>query len=479
MPQASRICSRGRLALPGFCGTLLVLMNATKRIRVLFVDDDHDTCVLTQEGLQANGCDVDLAHSMDEAIERLDREPYEALVTDLQLGGGPSGLDLAEHAAAKHPDVVTLIVTGHGTMDAAVEALRTRCEDFITKPIRIEQLAEAVSEAVSHQRLHRLLDDFTEAPPTESGGLIGSSDAIRQMTELVARAAPSDTSVFIHGESGTGKELVARMLHEQSDRASGPFVAINCAAIPPDLLESELFGHERGAFTGASKETKGLFREAHGGTLLLDEVGDLPLHLQPKLLRALEERQVRKVGGGSPLDFDVRLLTSTHRDLPELVEQGRFRDDLFYRIKVVTIDVPPLRERGDDVLELAVHFIRLFAEKHDKPVKGLDAEAAARLVAYGWPGNVRELENAIEQAVALTRYDKIAKCDLPRRIRGDAKSAEAPAITSVPTLRELERKHIEEVLHRTRGNKSRAAILLGIDRRTLHRKLDRMEDVGS
>jgi DNA-binding NtrC family response regulator len=450
-------------------------MGATEANRVLFVDDDRSTCALVQQGLRPYGYRVDLAGAMDDAVALLDEQRYDVLICDLDLGDGPSGIELAEHAALHHPDVPTLIVTGHGTYDAAIAALRVRVEDFIAKPIQLERLAAAVSDAATRPRLARVVEGQTGSSE-HTRLLIGSSDPMRKLTNFVARVARSDTSTFIHGESGTGKEVVARMLHEQSRRASGPFVAINCAAIPANLLESELFGHVRGAFTGASRETKGLFQQADGGTLLLDEIGDLPLELQPKLLRALEERKVRKVGGSQPLDFDARLVTATHRDLHLLVEQGKFREDLFYRINVVTVDVPPLRDRGDDVLELALHFVERFAKKHGKVVNGIDPGAAARLVAYRWPGNVRELENAVEQAVALTHFDRIATCDLPRRIRSESTSSVAAVPAEIPTLEELERKHIVEVLGRTRGNKSRAARLLGIDRRTLHRKLDRVNE---
>ncbi|MGB5812253.1 MAG: sigma-54 dependent transcriptional regulator [Polyangiales bacterium] len=454
----------------------------TQDLRVLFIDDDEETRQLVREGLRSRGYSIDVGANVSEAVELLAQHSYTVLVSDLQLGEGRSGIDLAEHAALHHPEVAVIIVTGHGTVDSAVDALRARADNFISKPVHLDELARAIESAASHQRVARTLVKLAkpEPEPENTVAFIGSSPPVTRLRRFVSRVAPADTSAFIHGESGTGKELVARMLHTHSKRASGPFVAINCAAIPAGLLESELFGHVRGAFTGASGERKGLFMDANHGTLLLDEVGDLPLELQPKLLRALEEREVRPVGGSRTHSFDARLVTSTHRDLRQLVDEGAFREDLYYRINVVTIKVPPLRERGDDVLELAHHFTRHFAKKHDKRVTGVSPEAGVHLIRYTWPGNVRELENAIEQAVTLTRFESIAEGDLPARVRSRRRLSGIETKQGVPTLEQLEYEHIEDVLTRTRGNKSQAARLLGIDRRTLHRKLARLaEDAES
>ena len=301
---------------------------------------------------------------------------------------------------------------------------------------------------------------------------MGDSTVMLELFDQLDRIADSETSVLVVGESGTGKELVARALHRRSRRKDGPFVAINCTAIPENLMESALFGHVRGSFTGATTDQDGIFRQADGGTLLLDEVGDLPTMLQPKLLRALEERVVRPVGGGDELSVDVRLVCATHRDLESAVADGAFREDLYYRINVIQMDIPPLRVRGNDVLLLAQRFVNHFAARNDKAVAGLSPPAAEQLLAYRWPGNVRELRNAIERAVALTRYDRIAVEDLPQRVRetppGDAGAGLDGEIES---LEELERRHIMQTMDAVSDNRTLAAQLLGIDRKTLYRKL--------
>jgi two-component system response regulator HydG len=301
---------------------------------------------------------------------------------------------------------------------------------------------------------------------------------MKRVFDLVSRVADSEASVLVTGESGTGKELIARAIHEHSRRRARPFLAVNCAAMPPTLLESELFGHVRGAYTDARAPRDGLFVQAHGGTLFLDEIGDLPLDMQPKLLRALQERTVRPVGGNEDVAFDVRIVTATARDLESDVDDKRFRGDLYYRINVVRVDAPALRERAGDVLLLAQHFVERFASRGDKVIRGIHAAAAQRLVAYDWPGNVRELENCMERAVALLRFDEVTLDDLPekvRRHRADQLLFALEDLSAVLTVDELERRYIQRVLALVAGNKSRAADLLGLDRRTLYRRLDRYE----
>jgi two-component system response regulator HydG len=311
---------------------------------------------------------------------------------------------------------------------------------------------------------------------TEEQRIVGQSGTMRRVYELINRVGESDASVLIHGETGTGKELIARAIHNRSRRKSGPFVAINCAAVPHALLESELFGHARGAFTDAKAQRTGLFVQATGGTLFLDEIGELPIDVQPKLLRALQERKVRPVGANAEIPFDARIVAATNRNLEDEVYEKRFREDLFYRINVVKIDVPPLRERGGDVLHLAQHFLKSFAERNSKPGIELSTTGAEKLMAYNWPGNVRELENCMEHAVALARFDQITVEDLPEKIR--AYRAERFVVaandpTEIVTMDELERRYILRVLSLVGGNKSRAAQVLGFDRRTLYRKLER------
>jgi two-component system response regulator HydG len=299
---------------------------------------------------------------------------------------------------------------------------------------------------------------------------------MRRVFDLVTRVADSDASVLIMGESGTGKELIARAVHAQSSRRDGPFLAVNCAAMPGALLESELFGHTRGAFTDAKAARTGLFEQASGGTLFLDEIGELPIEMQPKLLRALQERMVRPIGGNVEVPFDARIVTATNRDLEAEVDEKRFREDLYYRINVVRVDAPALRERGGDVLLLAQHFVERFAARSNKAVRGIHAAAAEKLVNYDWPGNVRELENCIERAVALLRFDEVTVDDLPEKIRqyrADRLVFATDDLTEVLTIDELERRYIQRVLTLVGGNKSRAADLLGLDRRTLYRRLDR------
>jgi DNA-binding NtrC family response regulator len=366
-------------------------------------------------------------------------------------------------------------------MKSAIAAIRVGAYDFLNKPLEMETLIHAVNRAVQHRRLRdevsRLTEEVKEARTFE--GLVGKSIAMRRVYDLVHRVSVTDSSVLLTGESGTGKELVARALHGESPRAERPFIALNCAAVPTNLLESELFGHVRGAFTDAKTSRRGLFERADGGTVLLDEIGELPLEMQPKLLRVLQERKLRPVGGGTEISFDARILAATNRDLETEVEEGRFREDLYYRLNVVEIHVPPLRTRGNDILLLAQHFVTRLAGQMDKAVEGLSSEAAQKLLDYDWPGNVRELENAMERAVALTRFTRITVEDLPERVR----SYESTRITPIDvdaeqvlTIQELEKRYIERVLRAVDGNKTRAARLLGLDRRTLYRKLERYRE---
>jgi two-component system response regulator HydG len=310
------------------------------------------------------------------------------------------------------------------------------------------------------------------------GGLVGESEAMKKVFDLIRRVADTDTSVLITGESGTGKELVARALHEGSARGDASFIAVNCAAVPANLLESELFGHAKGAFTDAKRDRKGLFLRAEGGTVLLDEIGEMPSEMQPKLLRVLQERKLRPVGADGEIPFDTRIVSSTNRDLETAVEEGRFREDLFYRLNVVQIHVPPLRARGNDILLLAQHFLEQVAERMDKAVRGITSEAAKKLLEYDWPGNVRQLENVIERAVTLTQFDKLTVEDLPDKItayEAPPQQLGAADPEHMLSLAELERRYIEQVLTATDGNKTQAAKVLGLDRRTLYRKLERWE----
>jgi two-component system response regulator HydG len=363
-------------------------------------------------------------------------------------------------------------------MDAAVAAMRAGAYDFITKPAELDALDLALSRAVQHRALREEVKRLRRVVADGDGSrdALGESPEMRSLHALVARVAPVDASVVVTGETGTGKEVVARLLHSQSTRSNGPFVAINCAALPAQLLESELFGHERGAFTDAKARRTGLFVQAHGGTIFLDEIGALPLELQPKLLRALEERVVRPVGGNAEVAFDARLVAATNEDLETAIEAGRFREDLYFRLNVIHIPLPPLRVRGNDVLLLAQQFIDRYASRLGKRVGGLTSAAAEKLLAYAWPGNVRELQNCIERAVALTQYESLTVDDLPEKVRS-YESARLVVDLDHPgefvPMAEIERRYVLRVLAAVSGNKAEAARILGLDRKTLYRKLER------
>jgi DNA-binding NtrC family response regulator len=449
--------------------------------RVLFVDDDPDQCELIAATLTRQGFVARTTTSVNEALNLLTTEVFDVVLTDIGLDE-MSGLDLCERILGIKPDTVVIVVTGQATMESAIESMRVGAFDFLVKPVDPKLLALSVARALKHRRLTEEVKTLRESTGRVApGALIGESPSMKRVYDLLHRVAASDASVLIHGETGTGKELIARAIHSQSPRKSGPFVAINCAAVPPTLLESELFGHARGAFTDAKTSRHGLFVEATGGTLFLDEIGEMPMEVQPKLLRALQERKVRPVGESTEVHFDARLVVATNRDLESAVYEKRFREDLFYRINVVKIELPPLRERGSDVLALSSHFLDKFAKQSGKPTLSLSVQAAERLTSYDWPGNVRELENCMERAVALSRFDQIVVEDLPEKIRAyrtDRFVVAADDPIDVVTMDELERRYLLRVLKLVGGNKSRAAQMLGLDRRTLYRKLERYEEAS-
>jgi len=413
----------------------------------------------------------------EEGIARMAGEGFALVLTDVQMGS-MDGIALCEHIATMHPDVPVIVLTGHGNLETAVRAMRAGAYDFLTKPVDADMLAISMERAMEHrslrQEVRRLQSEVVRAQPSRA--LVGSSRAMREILSLIERVASTDATVLVTGESGTGKELVARAIHGMSARHKGPFVAINCAAVPHNLLESELFGHVRGAFTDARNARAGLFLEANGGTLFLDEIAEMPLEMQAKLLRALQERTVRPVGGDREAPFDARVITATNRDLEAEVRARRFREDLFYRIAVVCVEVPTLRERSVDIPVLAQHFLVRFAERFGKKVVGFHPASLSRLVSYTWPGNVRELENCIERSVALTRYDHVTVEDLPEKIRAyeiKQRPMTPETETELVTLSELERRYVQRVMVLVGGNKSRAARVLGLDRRTLYRMLER------
>ncbi|HTJ41584.1 MAG TPA: sigma-54 dependent transcriptional regulator [Kofleriaceae bacterium] len=444
--------------------------------RLLIVDGDADNVAMLRAALRRRGYAVDAVTTGHAALRYLEGSATEVVIAHVSMSG-MSGVELCAALHQEHPDLLTIMITGQGSLDAAIAAIRAGAYDFITKPIDLDALVLAVERAVAHVHLHRELRRLREAIDASApiANIVGDSAAIRKVTEIVHRVADSDATVLLLGESGTGKELIARAIHDLSSRRRLPFVAINCAAVPPGLLESELFGHVKGAFTDAQRARPGLFVQARGGTVFLDEIGEMPAEMQVKLLRVLQERRVRPVGGDQESPFDVRVITATNRDLESDVTDKRFREDLYYRINVVQIDVPPLRARGGDLLPLAQHFIRKITARTSKAVVGLSAPAARALIDYDWPGNVRELENALERAIALTSFTELALDDLPARVREGRQGGSITA-TGAPdeliSLDEVERRYVQQVLLAVGGNKTMAARILGIDRRSLYRRLD-------
>ncbi|HEY0711621.1 MAG TPA: sigma-54 dependent transcriptional regulator [Polyangia bacterium] len=455
--------------------------SSSAKARVLVVDDEPAMCALLAEQLGRRGFAVVTSASVDEALGILRGDAFDVVVADHNLPG-KTGVVLCDEVTANYADVPVVLITGFGSMETAIAAIRAGAYDFLTKPFEIEQLVLVLERAIAHRalktELRRLRGAIAESP--RFAEILGESPPVRAMCELVGRAASSDATVLVTGESGTGKDLVARALHDTGPRKEGPFVAINCAALTETLLESELFGHKRGAFTDARESRPGLLVQARGGTVFLDEIGDMPPNLQAKLLRTIETRTVRPVGSDSETAIDVRFVAATNRDLETDAEEGRFRQDLFFRINVIQVAVPPLRARGTDVLLLAQHFLQRAAARNGRPVLGLSPAAAERLTNYNWPGNVRELQNAIERAVALTAHEHIIPDDLPERIRNhrQAQLAFGEDQQTLLPMHEVERRYFFHVLESVRGNKTVAARILGFDRRTMYRKLERFGRLG-
>jgi two-component system response regulator HydG len=448
--------------------------------RILVVDDDQDQCDLLAAVLERLDYEVVTTTSPLEALEHVGRTTFATVLTDIGMAD-MSGIELCTRIVGTRQDVPVVVVTGHGHLETAISAMRAGAYDFLTKPVDAKFLALSVARSTQHHRLQDEVKQLREnaSLPRGASALVGHSPAMNRVQDLIARIGNSDVSVLIEGETGTGKELVARALHAASSRHAGPFVAINCAAVPVNLLESELFGHARGAFTDAKAQREGLFVQASGGTLFLDEIGEMPLEMQTKLLRALQERSVRPVGANAEVSFDARVVAATHRDLESDVEAKRFREDLFYRINVVKIVVPPLRERSVDIVMLANHFLDKCCARSGKAKMTIPPHVAAMLLAYPWPGNVRELENCMERALALARLDNVSAEDLPDKIRGyqaDRFVVTADDPEEIMTLEELDSRYIVRAVKLLNGNKSRAAQLLGLDRRTLYRRLEKQKN---
>ena len=436
--------------------------------RVLLVDDEPAIADWLRIVLEGEGYDVGVAADSVSALGQMTERDFSLALVDLVLPDG-DGLQLLQQLKSKDPSLEVIIMTGHSSIAKAVEATKQGAFYFVAKPFDSAEMLTLVSKALERRRLLAETSDLKRRLAEQSGlgELLGGSPAMRRMFDLLESVAGSDANVLIVGESGTGKELAANALHAKSTRANGPNVKINCAALPKDLIESELFGHVKGAFTGATTDKSGLLEEAHKGSVLLDEITEMPMDLQAKLLRVLEDRQVRRLGGSRTVPVDFRLICSTNRDPETAVREGRLRQDLYFRINTVTVSMPPLRERGSDIAVLAKSFLERFREKHVRPVDGIDPEAYRRLLAYQWPGNVRELEHAIERAVLVARGKEITLSDLPEPLRAEVGSVTASQPSS-GSLEEIERVSIVRALESTGWNKQAAAAVLGLRRPTLY-----------
>ncbi|MCX6941511.1 MAG: sigma-54 dependent transcriptional regulator [Verrucomicrobia bacterium] len=447
---------------------------------VLIVDDEKHT----REGLQqalAEHYDVTTAASADEAFNLLEADTFDVVLTDLRMPG-KSGLKVIDKALGLAHRPAVLMMTAYGNIDTAVEAMKRGAVDFLTKPVNIERLEVIIQRAlktktleVEVKQLHERLDEKFSIE-----GVIGASQKLKDVLAKMRLVAPSRATILIEGESGTGKELIAQAIHQASARARAPFIAVHCAALSDNLLESEIFGHERGSFTGATERRVGRFESADGGTLFLDEIGEISPSTQVKLLRFLETKAIERVGSSKPINLDVRLVAATNRNLEQLVRDGKFRDDLFFRLNVVRLVMPPLRARTEDIPLLLAHFIKIFSDENAVPPLTVESGALRTLQAYPWPGNIRELRNFCENAVVMRRGGNLSEYDLESKFRGQpdgvvaspagAFTATAPGATSL-SIEDNEKRLLREALHQSRGNRTKAAELMGISRRTLHRKL--------
>ncbi len=436
-------------------------------IRILAVDDSKSTLEVLKRNLQSNGYEVFTALRVAEALPLLEKIDFDLVITDYRMPQA-TGLDLIRHVRDNHPDTEIMMITGYPSIPGAVEAIKDGAGEYLPKPFTAEELLTVVERIVQRLLQRRVLGS-ADTPP-DNFGIIGNSPEMDHVFQRIGKASATDANVLIFGDSGTGKELVARAVHYNSDRRSAPFVPVNCTAIPDSLVESELFGHVKGAFTGAKDARAGFFEIAGGGSIFLDEIGDASPNMQAKLLRVIQSKEYCKVGSSQVRTVDTRIIAATHKDLKRLVEEGSFREDLFYRINVVDISVPPLNERGDDILVLLNHFLGKFSDAMNRTIPTLSDDALQALRHYAWPGNVRELENLVQRLVVIVDHDPIEITDLPESMRFIL-----PREGGVDrSLADVEKEHISNVLAMTRNNKTRAAEVLGINRKTLREKLKRM-----
>jgi two-component system response regulator HydG len=441
--------------------------------RILIVEDELPMCELLASYFGEKGYEVESAQNGEEALKRFEERDYALVVTDIKLPG-MSGLELLARIQMEWPEVGVIIMTAFSSISSAVEAMKLGAEDYIAKPFQLDELGITIEKALERRRLRREVREL-RAEVRERynfSNIVGRSKPMQQLFEVIKRvAARRDASALIIGSTGTGKELVARAIHYNSDRRDAPFIPINCSAIPETLLESELFGHQKGAFTGAHETRRGLLEEASGGTVFLDEINTLSPNLQVKLLRVLQERVVRRVGGRENIPIDIRLVSASNQDLEEAVRRGEFRQDLFYRLNVVPIRLPDLKDRKEDIPLLVDHFLQKFARQHGEQPRRFSGEAMRILMTHSWPGNVRELENAVEHALTMGSGQILTPADLPASVTSSERDIVEEAVLDNATLAEVERRYILRVLEKTGGHQIKAAEILGIDRRTLYRRL--------
>jgi two-component system, NtrC family, response regulator AtoC len=457
-------------------------MSEKQQPAVLIVDDDKNTRDGLLRALQRSYRVLTAEHG-DQALGILNREKVDIVLSDVRMPG-MDGIALLQRALARQPELIVILLTAYGNVETAVEAMKRGAYDFLMKPVNLDHLDLLLQRAMrsrdvesENQALRQQLEDKFGLEQ-----IIGTSEPMRAVFETIHQAAPTQATILIQGESGTGKELVAHAIHQLSTRSRGPFVAVHCAALSSSLLESELFGHEKGAFTGALGRRQGRFEKADGGTLFLDEISEIETGVQVKLLRVLEERSFERVGGSSPVNVDIRLVAATNKNLKQLVGDGRFRDDLYFRLDVVSITLPPLRERRGDIPLLCDHFLKEFSHANGRQFDGITADAINLLAEYDWPGNVRELRNTMEKMVVLSRSTRLTARDVPQEIRRNSspltKSNRLPGFSGAASLADTERLMVVEALRKNDGNRTRAAEALGISRRTLHRKINEYRDAG-
>lgn len=444
----------------------------SKKAKILIVDDEKSTRDGLARALQRQ-YDVQIAGDGMAALEVLDQQPVDVVLSDLRMPG-MDGLTLIQRILAKTPQPACILLTAYGSIDTAVEAIKRGATDFLTKPVNLDELDMRIQGALRARTMEKENRELRQQLDNRFGleSLIGQSPGLEEVLDTIRQVAPSRANVMIQGETGTGKELVARAIHRLSPRTKSPLITVHCAALPTNLLESELFGHEKGAFTGATERRQGRFELADGGSIFLDEIGEIDTTVQVKILRVLEERAFERVGGHDTLEVDVRLIAATNKDLEAMVKEGTFREDLFYRLNVVTIDLPPLRERREDVPLLMQKFLDEFNQENSKSIEGFTSDCQQALISYDWPGNIRELRNVIERMVVLARQERLTVRDLPAHMRKNADEPVPVAVMPNMSLDEVEKNMILRALEAHQGNRTKAAEQLGISRRTLHRKLN-------